>query len=66
MADGIDTSIRSTSIKLTKAQSDLTATTNVFAFNLFNQVRSSRKEETLLLSERSTDAILFIGQVTEL
>ena len=50
MADGIDTSIRSTSIKLTKAQSDLTATTNVFAFNLFNQVRSSRKEETLLLS----------------
>ena len=58
MAEGIDSSVWGKSIYLTKSQQDLTASANVFAFKLFNQVRSERDGETLLLSPFSASMAL--------
>lgn len=58
MAEGIDAHVSSKYISLTKAQTDLTASTNVFAFKLFNQVREDRDDETILLSPFSASMAL--------
>ena len=58
MAEGIDEYASSRKISLTKAQADLTASTNVFAFKLFNQVRTDRNDETILLSPFSASMAL--------
>lgn len=58
MADGIDSSAWQKSITLTKSQRDLTSSANVFAFKLFNQVRSQRNTENLLLSPFSASMAL--------
>lgn len=59
MAEGIDVNVKSKYVNLTKAQKELTSSANTFAFDLFNQIRSSReKDETILLSPFSASMAL--------
>lgn len=58
IAEGIDAHAGSKYISLTKAQADLTASANIFAFKLFNQVRVDRNGETILLSPFSASMAL--------
>ena len=58
VTDGIRLDAAASHIRLTKSQQDLTASVNLFAFKLFNQVRNSRSEESILLSPFSASMAL--------
>ena len=76
IAQGIDASAMASNIYLTKAQTDMTASVNDFAFNLFDQVRaarmdpsssnassSSKKGESILLSPFSASMALSMAAI---
>ena len=60
-AEGIDVNLMSSSINLTKAQTDMTTSVNDFAFNLFDRVRTGR--ESVLLSPFSASMALSMAAI---